>query len=199
MNPRVLPLALFLATFIAGCQSALPDPWRFDPSPKTRATAAKLQRQLAHGTSTVKLVTAIDYLREQTGAPFSVNWRALAEAGVESDTPVMLEIEPLTAEAALTYFLERGSASFDVVDGVVVIDHKDNLARIVETRVYDVHDLLPRIQHRPSEFDSTAAYESNSSQPLEPAKELAQLVARSLQAITKTGLISVPSKAATAS
>jgi hypothetical protein len=76
-----------------------------------------------------------------------VNWRTLEDAGVRRDTPVRADVGGLQIDDALVRILAAadgatGTLAFEIDDGVVIVNTKDELARNTLTRVYDVRDLV---------------------------------------------------------
>ncbi|NLF29646.1 MAG: hypothetical protein GX591_02020 [Planctomycetes bacterium] len=88
----------------------------------------------------------ITYLRSVTEANFSVNWVALSGAGVDRDTPVTLILNNVTAAKALDEILDSLGGvvplAYIISGGVVRISTEEELASIVDTRVYQISDLL---------------------------------------------------------
>jgi hypothetical protein len=95
------------------------------------------------------LAEAFDHLRDDSGAEIFINWRALAAAGINKDTPVALRTSATRLEPAVRSVLDQAQAKrpgvrldFCEDEGVLTISTRDDLARNVATRVYDVRDLI---------------------------------------------------------
>ena len=77
-----------------------------------------------------------------------VNWNALQAVGVVQDTPITLRLRDRPLETVLDHVLRQaGAGSFDpighaVIDGVIEVSTRAELARSVETRVYNIRSLL---------------------------------------------------------
>lgn len=97
----------------------------------------------------VPLVTVLDHYQDVSGVSMSVRWKALHRVGVYSDSPVTLALNEATVASALRETLrnvDRGVGNdgpdFAVRNGVIVVSTKSDLAGDLETRVYEVSDLL---------------------------------------------------------
>jgi hypothetical protein len=95
------------------------------------------------------LADAMDRLRDDSGANIFVNWRALEASGVNKDAPVSLHPPAADLGTTLRSLLDQVEAShrgvrlgFNLEEGAVVVSTRDDLAQNVETRVYDVRDLV---------------------------------------------------------
>jgi hypothetical protein len=95
------------------------------------------------------IAEAFDHLRDDSGAGIFINWRALAGAGINKDTPVALRTGAMRLEPAVRSVLDQAQATrpgvrldFCEDEGVLTISTRDDLARNVATRVYDVRDLI---------------------------------------------------------
>lgn len=118
-----------------------------------------------------RLINVIEFLKSATGQNFFVNWNALQQVGVEQDTPISLQLENVPAELVLRLVLQQVPATdetnpvtYSIIEGVINISTRRDLTRTTDTRVYDIRDLLHRID--PVEdvprFDLTSALESGS-------------------------------------
>lgn len=128
---------------------------------------AKLHEPVPVNFTNNKLVNVIEYLKNTTGLNFFVNWNALTEAGIEQDTPITLELTNVPADEALALVIKLVSRpdrpiNYAIREGVVNIDTVENLVRNPDTRVYDIRDLLHRIEPIKSvpSFDIGNAFES---------------------------------------
>ncbi|MCC7193711.1 MAG: hypothetical protein IT444_13125 [Phycisphaeraceae bacterium] len=130
---------------------------------------AKLHEPVPVNFTNNKLVNVIEYLKNTTGLNFFVNWNALSEAGIEQDMPITLELTNVAADEALALVIKLVSRpdrpiNYAIREGVVNIDTVENLVRNPDTRVYDIRDLLHRIEPIKSvpSFDIGNAFESGS-------------------------------------
>jgi len=94
----------------------------------------------------------VDYLRDLTGLNIVVNWTALETAAIEKDKEVSLKLAAGTVkiETALKLILEEVGAgetdlAYEIGDGVIQISTKEDLARRTTVQVYNVQDLIIRV------------------------------------------------------
>jgi hypothetical protein len=109
------------------------------------------------------LTDAIDAMRDQKPhMDIFVNWRALESAGFKREAPVDEQLGGLPADDALERLLAAAAGGsnrigFTVDDGVVTISTREDLAKNVNTRVYDLRDLLPPANAGPARAAAEAA------------------------------------------
>jgi hypothetical protein len=91
----------------------------------------------------------MDRLRDGSGVRIFVNWRALEASGVNKDAPVSLHPPAADLGTTLRSLLDQVEAShrgvrleFTLDEGALVVSTRDDLAKNVEVRVYDVRDLI---------------------------------------------------------
>jgi hypothetical protein len=99
------------------------------------------------------LSEVIDQLRALSNANIFLNWRAMEIAGIDRHVPVTLHLGPGRLGDALTVLLSRAGRPsaplvFTVDQGVITVSTKEDLARNVQTRVYDVRDFIMRPDSR---------------------------------------------------
>lgn len=90
---------------------------------------------------------AVDALREATHANIQAKWRLLESAGIDQQTPVTLNLKDVPLSQALDFLCdEAGAGSVRLAAradrGVIVITTEEDVSREVESRVYDVRDLV---------------------------------------------------------
>ncbi|HUS47571.1 MAG TPA: hypothetical protein VM098_05600 [Phycisphaerae bacterium] len=98
----------------------------------------------------VPLSDVIDFIREASGANFSVNYKALSQVGVDQTTPVTLKAKGISFAKALDLVTQQLNGTRDkldrvywlVEDGVVTISTGEALNQELSVRVFDVADLL---------------------------------------------------------
>lgn len=93
------------------------------------------------------LEEVLDDLREKSGDNIVANWQSLNNGGIDKDTPVSLKLRNVSAGRILKAVLQNLSSSWSPVsyiehNGIVVIATAEDLARIIDTRVYDITHLL---------------------------------------------------------
>ncbi|MGC8624461.1 MAG: hypothetical protein ACP5VQ_04270 [Phycisphaerae bacterium] len=92
--------------------------------------------------------SVVHLLRRQTGANIVVNWNALANAGVQKNTPISLTLRDVPFEKVLSLVLQQAQGSggtqlgYSISGGVLTISTNDQLAQVKTTRVFDIQDLL---------------------------------------------------------
>ncbi|MBC7785825.1 MAG: hypothetical protein H7144_18510 [Burkholderiales bacterium] len=90
----------------------------------------------------------IDFLRDTTQANIFVNWKALEAAGIDRNAPVSTRLRNVKFSKVLRTILESvgggatSQVSYTVDEGVITISTIEDLARNVETRTYDIRDLI---------------------------------------------------------
>jgi hypothetical protein len=95
----------------------------------------------------------VAFLQSVSGVNFHANYTAMETSGVNKDTPVTMEVSGISVAKALdliTESLSGGKGKLDsiywiVEDGIVKITTGTSLDGKVQTRVYDVGDLLMSI------------------------------------------------------
>ena len=109
------------------------------------ASAGPLDRRAgAIELDAVPLADVVDYVRDVTGLGVVVEWRALAAAGIDRDTPVSLTLTGASARDVLRLALRQAGddLTFYADDGVVRVTTAAEADRRLVTRTYDVRDLL---------------------------------------------------------
>lgn len=96
----------------------------------------------------VAFADVIDFLRDTTQANIFVNWKALEAAGIDRNAPVSTRLRNVKFSKVLRTVLESvgggatSQVSYTVDEGVITISTTEDLARNVETRTYDIRDLI---------------------------------------------------------
>lgn len=97
----------------------------------------------------VAMADVVDFLRDTTQANIFVNWKALEAIGVDRNTPVSTRLRNVKFSKVLRTILDSvgGGATtsqlgYTVDEGVITISTTEDLARNVETRTYDIRDLI---------------------------------------------------------
>lgn len=108
-------------------------------------TLEKLQRPMPMQVENEPLVDVLNMLAEKGGFDVLIDNRALAEAGIDQNSPVQINIrEPQPVEQLLHFVLRQtggDEVGFSLVHGVVLVSNRAELASHLVTRVYDVSDL----------------------------------------------------------
>ncbi|HUS48303.1 MAG TPA: hypothetical protein VNA25_17995 [Phycisphaerae bacterium] len=145
---RVLGRGRFLGVPAAGTPAAS----KGEATAKTDKPAVLPRRGVVREFSFDKapLGDVVAFLRQVSGVNFHVNYGALELVGVTKDTPISLKVSNVSVARALNLITEQLSAAknkYDSVywivdEGVVKITSGTALDATLQTRVYDVADLL---------------------------------------------------------
>jgi Flp pilus assembly secretin CpaC len=101
---------------------------------------------------------AVDFLKDVTGANILVNWKALEADNIDKQTPVTAELHDVKFSKVLDVILSQagaGKLGYTIDEGVIEISTTDELNKAVETRVYDIDDLLLNQQFEPLMLSDT--------------------------------------------
>ena len=77
-----------------------------------------------------------------------VQWNRFEEMGVDREMPISVALRNIKVERVLRLVLAEipdVDLGYEVVDGVLMISTQEELSRHMDTRVYDVHDLLANV------------------------------------------------------
>jgi hypothetical protein len=139
---------LAVANIPAVAAAQIPVSWREDAA--SAAARASLDQTIASVEfNRMPLGRLLDHLGNLADLSLSVRWPVLNRIGVFSDSPVTMKLGDTTISAAMAQALAQADrdgrgADFAIRDGIVVVSSKDDLARDVEVRVYDISSLLER-------------------------------------------------------
>jgi hypothetical protein len=162
VTPRLCLLILVLVTAASlgvawWLWSPILGPYPFGPPPppppasRLTSAAARLYATTLPAIDVDRLAfaDALDRLRDGAGAQIFVNWRALEASGINKDAPVSLHPPAANLGAVLRSLLDQIEVShrgvrldFTLDEGALVISTRDDLAKDVVVRVYDVRDLV---------------------------------------------------------
>lgn len=104
--------------------------------------AAALNGQTELDFADQPLSDVVDYLRQRHEIEIQLDHKALTDAGVGSDTPITRTIKGITLESALDLMFSQLDLAWVIHDEVLLITSKAQAAKMIETRVYPVRDLL---------------------------------------------------------
>jgi beta-lactamase regulating signal transducer with metallopeptidase domain len=127
------------------------DPFLHDLTPEERAMQAVLERTVPEVTfDAVGLDDVLTFFRDLTGANLVVDWKALEAAHVAKDAPVSVRVRNVKLAQALRLVLDQAGGKdaaleFEVDGAVLKVTTREELAKNVMTRVYDIRDLLVHI------------------------------------------------------
>lgn len=121
----------------------------FAESAADRRVLAELESRRIPATFTDNaLEDVLNFIETVTNLNVDVDWGSLADIGVEPDTLVTLNLQPLPARVVLDRVLEKVSpdafsrAGWAVNDGVLVVASEEALRKNTFIVIYDVQDLL---------------------------------------------------------
>jgi hypothetical protein len=135
----------------------------------------------------VPLSDAVEFLRDVTSTNLFVNWKALEAAGVDRNTVVTARLRDVKfAKALKTILNDAGGGTvklnYEVDDGVITISTEEDLSRNVNTRVYDIRDLIvqpddgPPTEFAGAETEKPGAASQPTTQSLSPRDQATKSV-----------------------
>lgn len=168
------PIAWSLAALSATAQPASPQPpvaapplatalagSTAGPTPIEQQIDQALAGRITLNFKQTPLAEVLEFLRTELKVPIFIDRRPINEAGVKLDAPVtLLSPEPLCARAGLDAILGELGLAWTVRHETLMITTQENCDQLLETRVYDVADLLPLPRPEPdadgriTEFDT---------------------------------------------
>ncbi len=114
----------------------------------------------------------VNLLRRETGSNIVVNWNALANAGVQKQTPISLQLANVPFKKVLSLVLQQAAGSggtplgYSIDQGVITISTRGQLAQQTDIKLYDISDLLvqaPNFNNAPT-FNLSSATQNSTSQ-----------------------------------
>jgi len=118
-------------------------------SEANRRVYQRLQDKQSFEFNDIALEDVIQYIGSAAGVNIHVKWAALNNAGVDKKTPVNIQLLDVTVEKALRVILEDVAGvnplGFYVDEGVITISTQEDLDQNMETRVYDIRDMILRV------------------------------------------------------
>jgi type II secretory pathway component GspD/PulD (secretin) len=130
-----------------------------DDDPQATRDRERLDRNARRLLNTIKpqlnlpgipLNQAVDFIRELWGANIFVNFQALADAGVDTEQLITLNLKDVSLRTALDTIFEIAGGklepnlrpSFIVDGGIIIVSTAELLATRTATVVYDISDLV---------------------------------------------------------
>ena len=110
------------------------------------------------------LEDVIAFIGNTADLDIDIDWNALADIGVDPDTPITLRLGSVNLEVLLDRVLSKASdpvlpASWAVQDGILTITSEDVLRQNTVLEIYDINDLLVQIP----EFDNAPEFNLQQS------------------------------------
>jgi len=122
-----------------------------DPPEDRRVLAALDTTNIPASFTDNTLEDVLNFISTVTNLNVDVDWDSLAEVGVDRDTLVSLNLQPLPARTILDRVLDKvspdefNSAGWAVNDGILVVASDSALRRNTFIQIYDIQDLLFQI------------------------------------------------------
>jgi hypothetical protein len=149
--------AVLLATLTAIGLTDAAERGAAEEAPETSAddvwVEQKLKQSIRVDFDNTPLKDVVQAVHDQLSVPVFVNWPKLADAGLGPDSPVTLRAS-MPGDQILNLVFQGLSLvgeykgynrpAFRIIDGVVTISTERDLM-IIETRVYDIRDLLVQV------------------------------------------------------
>ena len=114
------------------------------PSEQQRnaATLKLLQEPVQLEFIDTPLNDVVAFMADHSKLQFYIDRKALGDAGIPLDVPLLVELENISREMALDLTLRQADLTYYVRDGVIIITTPSALEQIAETIVYPAADLL---------------------------------------------------------
>ncbi len=122
-----------------------------DPPQDRRVLASLETTNIPASFTDNTLEDVLNFIATVTNLNVDVDWDSLAEVGVDRDTLVSLNLQPLPAKTILDRVLSKvspdefNSAGWAVNDGILVVASDSALRRNTFIQIYDIQDLLFQI------------------------------------------------------
>jgi hypothetical protein len=88
------------------------------------------------------LQEVIDYLKTQYGIEIQLDAKAVDDVGIGTDVPVTVDLKGISLRSALNLVLRRLNLTWTIEDEVLMITTPEEAENRLDTRVYDVADLV---------------------------------------------------------
>ncbi len=128
------------------------EPLTYVQSAADKAVLAEMEnKKLPASFADNTLEDVLDFVRTVANINMDVNWESLQDIGIERDTLVTLNLQPLPAKIVLDRVLEKVSpdsfsrANWAVNDGILVVASEEALRKNTFIEIYDIRDLLFQI------------------------------------------------------
>ena len=149
-----LSIALVLATSLAADTNSKEERKAKTPPPDISAgnlvgetaSTLKIERALEEPAELevveAPLTDVIEYLKVKHDIEIQLDNHCLQEAGVATDTQITRSLRNLSLRSALNLVLRDIGLDFVIRDEVLLITTKETAGKLLETRIYWVHDLM---------------------------------------------------------
>jgi len=113
-----------------------------------------LEKKLSVDFDGQPLNEVVEYLREQAGVVLLADTHAMDDVGLPYDTPVSCKLSDMPLRSVLRHLLRDFELTWTVRDGVLLITTPEEAESCMETKIYDVLDLIKvHEQAAPDEYD----------------------------------------------
>ncbi|HWB08715.1 MAG TPA: hypothetical protein VG826_05810 [Pirellulales bacterium] len=112
------------------------------PTPRQWKIFAALDEATELDMADQPLSDVIEYWKQKHEIEIQLDGKALADAGIGSDTPVTLKTEGIRLRSALRMVLGNLDLTYSVGDGYLLITSKTEAENKLTSKIYPVHDLV---------------------------------------------------------
>jgi hypothetical protein len=88
------------------------------------------------------LTEILDYLKEQHHIEIQIDLRGLEDVGIGTDSPVTIDLKGISLRSALNLMLRKLNLTWLIEDEVLIITTVEEAENHLDTKVYDVADLV---------------------------------------------------------
>lgn len=129
-----------------------------DPATDITTADDNIRRALSRNVSeiafdNVPLFEVIEWLTTLTAVNVHVQWSVIESANIARDRPIQLRLKNVSVERVLRLVFDEiqdaAALEYEVQEGVLLISTREALSRNLAARVYDVRDILQRIDAAP--------------------------------------------------
>jgi len=122
------------------------------PNPRAAVERA-LDKTLAFDLTEAALDDVVDWLRSELKISIHVDRRSLDDIGIGIETPITFQLSGIPVRNALDLLLEELDLTWLIHDNVLVITSVETAEATLETKTYDVADLVVRLDDRDDHHD----------------------------------------------
>lgn len=120
----------------------------FSDTAQNRAVLAQMDKQIQATFADAALEDAIDFVGQLGEITVDVDWDSLADIGVDSQTPVSMNLPQASVRTVMDRMMQKISdddfskADWAVLDGILTVASDEKLRRNTHIHIYDISDLL---------------------------------------------------------
>ncbi len=156
--PRTLSIVIACLSLLAVTEPASGQmlAWE-EPSPQQQRIREALETVTHVEFDDVPLEEAIQRLSTVHRIPMLLDYKALEDGGIGSDSPISFSQTQLSLRTMLHFLLDAHDLTWTIMDNVLVITTKDDADSKLSTKIYDVRKIVPRARRNrdrdPSAYD----------------------------------------------